>query len=77
MLFSNRMTTITYNDTRFGDTFNMWLDEADGYSIVGIQRFVGNIGGDPINYDSLDQLPAIYRHALEQELHRFKKNQRQ
>lgn len=70
------MKTITYNDTRFGDTFNVYLDEDKDFTVLGIERYVGNIGGDPINYDSLDQLPPIYRHALEQELHQFKKAQK-
>lgn len=70
------MTKITYTDTRFGDTFNLHLDEEDNFRVLGIERFVGNIGGDPIIYDSLVELPALYQHALSQELHAFLKRKK-
>lgn len=58
------MKSFSFTNARFGDTFNVSLDEDNHFAFIGAIRFVGNIGQDGIIYESLEEIPPIYRHEI-------------
>lgn len=70
------MIISTYTHPRFAETFNIFLDEDKDCEFVGVERFIGNIGGDPIRYESLSEIPQPHRHEIEQRIYEIKKARR-
>lgn len=70
------MIISSFTHPRWNETFNIYLDEDDDLSFIGVERFIGNIGGDPIRYESLQEIPQPHRHEVEQKIHEIKKARR-
>lgn len=66
----------TYPHPRYEETFTIYLDEDNDCAFIGVERFVGNIGGDPIRYESLSEIPQPHRHEIEQRIFAIKKARR-
>lgn len=64
------MTHFTYYDTRFGETFTIWMD---GKTCIGIERHLGGVSTDPMRYDDVSQLPLPHRHHIEEEIKNYNK----
>ncbi len=62
------MKVESYIDSRYKEMFKIYLDEDDSFSFIGVERFVGNIGDDPIQYSSLSEIPQPHRHHVEQRI---------
>lgn len=73
---SLQMIIDSYNHSRYNETFNIYLDEDDDLALVGIERFVGNIGGDPIRYTSLGEVPQPHRHEIEQRIEMLRRKKK-
>ena len=55
---------LTYYDSRFGDTYEIHVDE-DG-EFESAYRFPDRIGFNPIVYDSIHEIPSFHRRAIEE-----------
>lgn len=64
------MITITYTDSRFGDTFNIYVDEKS-QDFIGAYRFVDRVGADPIEYFLLSEIPPIHRANVERQIRNY------
>lgn len=57
-------TYLRYYDSRFGDVYEVYTDH-EGEFITAC-RSLDAFGRSPIYYDSLDDIPALHRGAIEQ-----------
>lgn len=54
--------TLTYDDDRFGDRYEIELDT--NLEFVSARRHVDGIGSDPIIYDTLASINPYHRHHI-------------
>lgn len=62
----NSPDTLVYDDVRFGDRYEIELDEFGCFHAA--MRYVDRLGADPIVYTRLADIPQPHRHQIEQRI---------